>query len=99
MAQHSPSASRAGATLASLSSIGAAVAGMGVGVLLAADLRPLAWPAVVIGVGVHLFGMVGTMRMRTAEGYVPSLPERAGYWLCWAIIAVLFGYGAMELLS
>ena len=97
MTEANVTADRAGATLASLSAIGAAVAGFGVGVLLAADLKPLAWPAVVVGVAVHLFGMVGTMRTRTAGGYAPTVAEKAGYWLCWAIIVALLAYGAVEL--
>ena len=97
MKETSFNAGRTSATLASLSAIGAAVAGFGVGVLLATDLKPLAWPAVVVGIAVHLFGMIGTMRMRASDGYVPSQVEKAGYWLCWAIIAVLLAYGAVEL--
>ena len=97
MRETSFNASRTGATLASLSAIGAAVAGFGVGVLLATDLKPLAWPAVVVGIAVHLFGMVGATRIRTAGGYMPSVAERAGFWLCWAIIAALLVYGAAEI--
>jgi hypothetical protein len=92
-----PSLYRARTALGSLSAVGAAVAGFGAGVLFAGPLRAMAWPAVIIGIGVHLFGMVGTMRLQSASGYIPSAIERIGYWFCWAIIAALLVYAVMEL--
>lgn len=88
---------RASAALRSLSAIGAALAGFGVGVLFASALNAFAWPAIIIGIAVHVFGMLGTMRLQSVAGYAPSALERSGYWLCWVIIAVLLIYAAVEL--
>ncbi|GGD96562.1 hypothetical protein GCM10011515_15530 [Tsuneonella deserti] len=83
--------------LGSLSSIGAAVAGVGVGILFASELAPVAWPALAIGVIVHLYGMVGGVRVRGRHGYRPGSLETAGFWACWAIVAGLLVYAAIEL--
>ena len=91
-----PNQDRARAALGSLSAVGAAVAGFGVGVLFADRVPALAWPAVVGGVVVHLFGMVGTMRQRSVEGYRPARLERFGYWACWLIIGALLAYAIAE---
>lgn len=93
-----PSLNRARAAFGSLSAVGAAVAGFGAGILFAGPLRALAWPAMIIGIGVHLFGMVGTMRLQSASGYIPSSIERIGSWFCWVIIAALLVYAGMDLL-
>ena len=85
------------AALGSLSSIGAAVAGLGVGILFARQLAPLAWPALAVGMIVHLYGMIGGMRVRGRHGYRPGSLETAGYWACWAIVAGLLVYTAIEL--
>lgn len=92
-----PRDDRVRAALASLSAIGAAVAGFGVGLLFAAELAALAWPAVAAGIASHLFGMIGTMRLQSAYGYRPSALERIGYWTCWAIIAALLVYAGVEI--
>ncbi len=86
------------AALRSLSAVGAAVGGFGAGVLFAGSLGALAWPAMIIGITVHLFGMIGAMRLQSASGYMPSPVERVGYWLCWAIIAALMAYTGVELM-
>ena len=64
--------------------------------LFAKELIATAWPAIVGGIAVHLFGMVGTMRLQAIEGYRPSSLETSAYWLCWAIIFVLLVYAAAE---
>ena len=94
---HNRGRDRSRAALASLSAIGAAIAGLGVGVIFAEPLGSIAWPAAAAGIAIHLFGMVGTMRLQSAESYVPSPIERIGYWLCWAIIAALLAYAGLEL--
>ena len=76
--------------------MGAAVAGFGFGVLFAGPLVATAWPAMAIGLAVHLFAMIGLMRLEAMDGYQPTAVERLGYWLCWAIIAVLIVYAAVE---
>ena len=89
---------RARAALTSLSAVGAAVGGFGVGVLFAKPLAATAWPALTIGLAAHLFGMIGLMRLQATAGYQPSSTERFGYWLCWAIITALLVYAAIELI-
>jgi len=91
-----PHDDRARAALGSLSAVGAGVAGFGAGVLFADRVPALAWPALVGGVVVHLFGMVGAMRLQSAEGYRPARLERFGYWACWLIIGALFAYAIAE---
>jgi hypothetical protein len=88
---------RAIAALGSLSTVGAALAGLGVGVIFANRLTAVAWLAVAAGVVVHLFGMMGAMRARSHQGYRPSPVETAGYWSCWAVIFGLAVYGVVEL--
>lgn len=85
------------AALGSLSAVGAALAGLGVGVIFADRLTAVAWPAVAAGVIVHLYGMIGAMRARSDQGYRPLPVETAGYWLCWVIIFGLAVYAVVEL--
>ena len=87
------------AALAMQSSVGAAVAGAGVGALLAPIIGPAAWLILGVGLLVHIFGMVGTRRFLARGGYTPSRWEQAGYWLCWAIILALLAYLAMQWLA
>lgn len=84
------------AALGSLSAVGAALAGLGVGVIFADRLTAVAWPAVAAGVVVHLYGMIGAMKARSHQGYRPSPVETAGYWSCWAIIFGLVVYAVVE---
>ena len=78
---------RALAPFNTFSALGAGIAGLGLGVLLASPLRALAWPILLGGTGVHLFAMVGRRRVLAGRGERPPVWEQAGYWLCWAIIA------------
>jgi hypothetical protein len=82
-----------------LSSIGAALAGLGAGALLGSLLASLAVPTLAVGLAVHLLGMVG-MRHRLAEtSYAPSRLEQIGYWTCWVLIVGLAVYAAAVLLA
>ena len=69
------------------SALGAGIAGLGLGVLLASPLLPLAWPILLGGTAVHLFAMVGRRRVLAGQGRRPPAWELVGYWLCWAIVA------------
>jgi len=73
-----------------------ALAGAGVGALLGAELRPLAWWIVAIGILAHLVGMVGVRKLLAAIGYDPPAWQVGAYWLCWAAIAAIVGYGLIE---
>ena len=88
---------QARSALATLSVVGAALAGAAVGVLLALPLRSIAWPLLAIGLIAHLFAMVGTRRLLAAGGYNPPWWQRAGYWLCWVAIAAIAIIAAMRL--
>ena len=74
----------------SLSTIGAALAGVGVGALVADSLSALAWPLFGIGVAAHLLGMVGTRKLLMDGGYDPPVWQKVGYWACWVVIAAIF---------
>ena len=93
----SPNRSRA--ALASLSAVGAAIAGFGVGVLFAGPMAAVAWPAMIVGIVAHLVGMLGTIWVQASEDYRPSAVESASYWLCWAVILALLLYAGAELLK
>ena len=77
------------AALATLSTGGAAIAGAGVGILVSAPLAELAWPALGLGLVVHVFGMVGSRRAMSAAGYAPARWQQAAYWLCWLVVLLL----------
>ena len=80
--------------LASLTSAGAALVGFGAGQLLANPLAHPAMPALLAGLALHVYGMVGAARLRRAAGDLPSLWQMAGYWLCWLTLALLVAYTA-----
>ena len=85
--------------LTTLSVVGAAVAGAGVGSLLGADLRPLAWWIFAVGLLAHLVGMVGIRKFLAAGGYVPPAWQKAAYWLCWAAVGIVVAYGLLEVVT
>ena len=74
------------------------MAGVGFGILASAQLAGLAWPAFAIGLGLHLFGMVGVRRALLSGGYEPARWEQAAYWLCWLIILALLLLFAWQML-
>lgn len=82
------------AALRSLSTVGAAVAGLGLGALIAPTLSEVAGVALLVGVLVHLCGMVGLRRKLFAAGYCPPPWQRFAYWLCWGMIAAVVVYVA-----
>ena len=83
---HDVTMERRRAASATLSTFGAGVAGLGIGILAAGHLGSLAWPILVCGVAVHLVGMVGVRRAASATGYEPAIWEKIAYWLCWTAI-------------
>ena len=91
-----PSLERSRSALTSLSAVGAALAGAGIGALLGTQLRPLAWWILAIGILAHLVGMVGARNLLASAGYHPPAWQVAAYWLCWALIAGIAGYGIIE---
>lgn len=86
-----PSAKAGAASL--LSTTGAGVAGIGIGILLASPLAGAGWPLVVAGMVAHGVGMVGNRRARTRPGYRAGWTEGLAYWSCWVGMAAVLGYG------
>ena len=80
-----------------MSSIGAALAGIGVGIYLASPLALAAPLILAVGLIAHLYGMVGTRRMLGESSVAPALWEQAGYWVCWILIAGVLVYAALSL--
>ncbi len=72
-----------------LSTVGAAVAGFGGGILLSASLNAFGWWLLGLGAAVHFAGMLGKRRLQARRDYSPAAWERAAYWLCWAALGVL----------
>ena len=79
-----------------LSSVGAGLAGIGLGMMATTSLTSLKWAALGLGIIVHLAGMVGRRRLQRSQGYQLAAREKAGYWLCWALIAALAAYAAIK---
>jgi uncharacterized membrane protein HdeD (DUF308 family) len=92
-------AERARSALTSLSTVGAALAGLGLGALMAPTLSGVAAALLVVGVIAHLIGMVGLRRKLFAADYRPPLWQRLAYWLCWAMIAAVLVYLGWGLLK
>ena len=84
--------------LAMLSGIGAALAGLGAGVLLGPQLSTMAWPILAVGATLHLWGMIGTRRLTARSSYALSALDQAGYWICWLLLAGLAIYAAVVIL-
>ena len=91
-----PSQERARSALTTLSVVGAAVAGAGVGSLLGSDIRPFAWWIFTIGLLAHLVGMVGVRNLLACGGFTPPAWQKAAYWLCWAAVGFIIVYGSFE---
>ena len=92
-------AERQRSALTTLSTVGAAVAGAGVGVLLASALAPIAWAIVAVGLASHLVGMVGVRRLLSSARYRAPVWQQVAYWLCWAAIAIIGAYAVVDVLA
>ena len=73
------------------SGVGAGILGVGVGVLAAQYLSPYAVPLVVVGIAMHVWGMLERHSLDTAAPRVWW--AEALYWLCWGILLVIGGLG------
>ena len=76
-----------------LSVVGAATAGLGLGALAPGILKTAAAPLLVVGLVVHLAAM--TARHRLDAERPAAWWEKALYWGCWAAILALAGYLAV----
>ena len=94
---HTPQAASKGADLAS--GLGAIVLGAGLALVLPEWLRTYAIPLLTAGVLVHGTGMTLKYRLEARDG-PPLWWERALFWLCWALLAMLgIGIAAAALAS
>src|SRR4051794_2318093 len=75
--------------LTTLSTVGAAVAGAGIGALLSHALLPVAALLLVVGIVSHLLGMVGSRQLLASTGYRTARWQTIAYWSCWAAIGLL----------
>lgn len=75
-----------------LSTVGAAVLGGGVALMLQHWLLPFAIPIMIVGLVVHSWGMLDKHRIERATGVIRVYWEDWLYWLCWVVLAALFGY-------
>lgn len=74
-----------------LSSIGAGVIGVGIGVMLANILAGYTLPILLLGLISHSLGMFQKHRLEQGR-YVHIVWIESVYWLCWLALAVLLVY-------
>jgi hypothetical protein len=79
-----------------LSTVGALVIGIGVGLWLPAVGAPLAAATLVVGVVSHALGMYEKNRIETQAGEAVPEWSRALYWLCWAALAAVVAWLALD---
>ena len=96
MTEHADQRERTRAGLTTLATVGAAIAGGGIGALLAPTLLPFAWAIVAVGIVSHLIGMVGLRSVLVSTGYRVPFWQQAAYWLCWAAIGIILLYALAE---
>lgn len=72
-----------------LSTVGAGVAGLGGGIVLAEQLASFGWWLLGVGAFVHFSAMIGKHRLERRSGYRPTRWEGAAYWLCWLLLAAV----------
>lgn len=80
-----------------LSSVGAAVAGAGLGMMAVTSPVSLKWTVLAVGIVVHLVGMVGRRRIQHKNSYRFAAWEQTGYWICWIAIVAVAGYAIAEI--
>ena len=81
------------------SGLGALVLGIGVGALLGDRLARWAVPILVAGAAVHGWGMLDKHRLTTDPEAATAWWERALYWGCWILLALLGLAVAAQLVS
>jgi hypothetical protein len=72
-----------------LSSLGALVLGVGLGLILPEDVRTLAVPMLVVGILAHGWGMLETHRLDRASEVAPPRWAAVLYWGCWLALLAL----------
>lgn len=77
-----------------LSTVGALLAGVGLGAMVTSAPLGLKLAALGVGISAHLIGMIGRRRLQLDQCYKLALWEQVGYWTCWAAISILAVYSA-----
>lgn len=71
------------------SSGGAALAGAGVGVLLAKALAPVAWGLAILGIVLHALSMIARRHIERRAGVRLPWWSVALFWTCWIVLGGL----------
>ena len=93
-----PGTSRSDASLSRLkraeltSGVGALLLGLGLGVMLARYLEPYGFALLVLGLLMHVWGMLSKHRLESSFEAASAWWSEALYWLCWAALVSLAGY-------
>ena len=72
------------------SSVGAGVLGFGLGLLLGRWFPFSGIPVLVVGLGLHTWGMLDKHRLESGAA-VETWGSKAAYWVCWVLLAGLIG--------
>ena len=72
------------------SSVDAGVLGFGLGLLLGRSLPISGVPVLVVGLGLHVWGMFDKHRLESGA-VVETWWSKAAYWACWILLAALIG--------
>jgi hypothetical protein len=72
-----------------LSSSGALVLGLGLGLMLPEVVRPFAESVLAVGAVAHAWGMFETHRLERAPHSAPPRWENVLYWVCWLVLVAV----------
>jgi hypothetical protein len=71
------------------SGVGAAVLGIGIGVIAADYLSGVGLPILIVGLILHGWGMTDQHRLEAKAGVPGARWVTLVYWLCWALLAAV----------
>ena len=79
------------------SSVGAGVLGFGLGLLVGPRLPISGIPVLVVGLGMHVWGMFDKHRLER-RAIAETWWSKVAYWICWILLAGLIGFLVIRLL-
>lgn len=82
-----------------LGGLGAGVLGAGLALLFAKWLEPYAVPALLLGIVTHGWAMFQKSRAERDAGATQPAWTAITEWICWALLAVLTTYIALQVLA